>query len=167
MNDIATASDRGRRTIYTYFRTKNEIFEAVVADQSNRILADLEASIAAGRSATEKLRALIVFRIGVARENPKNYSVWYRSLFSANVKRSVAVREMVTTRLYELMDEILRAGVGSGEFDPEQARRTPGVLTMLIRGTDWTIMRQAEQEKYSLWEKDSIDFIIHGLVPKQ
>ena len=28
MNDIATASDKGRRTIYTYFKNKREIYEA-------------------------------------------------------------------------------------------------------------------------------------------
>lgn len=30
MNDIASASDKGRRTIYTYFKSKTEIFNAVV-----------------------------------------------------------------------------------------------------------------------------------------
>ena len=30
MNDIATASDKGRRTIYTYFKSKREIFNAVI-----------------------------------------------------------------------------------------------------------------------------------------
>ncbi|MDE6467203.1 MAG: TetR/AcrR family transcriptional regulator, partial [Duncaniella sp.] len=30
MNDIATASDKGRRTIYTYFKNKKEIYDAVV-----------------------------------------------------------------------------------------------------------------------------------------
>ena len=30
MNDIASASDKGRRTIYTYFRSKRDIYNAVV-----------------------------------------------------------------------------------------------------------------------------------------
>ena len=30
MNDIAVASQKGRRTIYTYFRNKEEIFLAVI-----------------------------------------------------------------------------------------------------------------------------------------
>ncbi|HRU13864.1 MAG TPA: helix-turn-helix domain-containing protein, partial [Dysgonamonadaceae bacterium] len=30
MNDIAEASKRGRRTLYTYFNSKNEIYKAVV-----------------------------------------------------------------------------------------------------------------------------------------
>jgi AcrR family transcriptional regulator len=30
MNDIAVASEKGRRTIYTYFKNKREILNAVV-----------------------------------------------------------------------------------------------------------------------------------------
>ena len=37
MNDIAEASGKGRRTIYTYFKNKNEIYWAVVeAERSCR-----------------------------------------------------------------------------------------------------------------------------------
>ena len=34
MNDIAEASGKGRRTIYTYFKNKNEIYWAVVEAES-------------------------------------------------------------------------------------------------------------------------------------
>ena len=34
MNDIATASDKGRRTIYTYFKSKREIFNAVIESET-------------------------------------------------------------------------------------------------------------------------------------
>lgn len=165
MNDIATASDRGRRTIYTYFRTKNEIFEAVVGNEASRILRDLEQAIAQQSDAVGKLRALIDFRINIARAQANSYEVWYKSLFSPNVKRSLAIREMVTSRLYQLLDEILDEGVRSGEFNAVQASRTTSALTMIVRGTDWTMMRQAEPEMYDRWHRESIDFIIDGLRP--
>lgn len=163
MNDIATASDRGRRTIYTYFRTKNEIFEAVVSSEAGKILVDLESAINNASDATGKFRALADFRINVARRYATGYEVWYKSLFSSNVKRAQAVREMVTNRLYEMLDDILDEGVKSGEFDAAQARLAPSTLTMMIRGTDWSIMRQVEQEMYDKWHRESVEFIINGL----
>lgn len=163
MNDIATASDRGRRTIYTYFRTKNDIFEAVVSAEAGKILADLKSAINSATDATGKIRALVNFRINVARRSAGGYQVWYKSLFSSNVKRAQAVREMVTKRLYEHIDEILAEGVKSGEFDPGQAQLAASTLTMMIRGSDWTIMRQVEQEMYDKWHRESVDFIINGL----
>lgn len=165
MNDIATASDRGRRTIYTYFRTKNEIFEAVVASEVNRIISDLQKTMAAETGATNRLRALINFRVNIARENLPQYEVWYKTLFSSNVKRAQAVRAMVTTQLMEIIHTILRQGVASGEFDAVQASRGASVLTMLVRGADWTIVRRSESEMelYDHWQAQCIDFIIDGL----
>ena len=42
MNDIAEASGKGRRTIYTYFKNKNEIYWAVVEAESKHLYARLE-----------------------------------------------------------------------------------------------------------------------------
>ncbi len=36
MNDIAAASEKGRRTIYTYFKSKREIYNAVIERESDR-----------------------------------------------------------------------------------------------------------------------------------
>ena len=33
MNDIALASGKGRRTLYTYFKSKEDIYDAVVQDE--------------------------------------------------------------------------------------------------------------------------------------
>ena len=40
MNDIAIASKKGRRTLYTYFKSKEEIYSAVVESELD-ILSDL------------------------------------------------------------------------------------------------------------------------------
>lgn len=45
MNDIAAASDKGRRTIYTYFKNKKEIYNAVVEQQSNVVVERLRAVV--------------------------------------------------------------------------------------------------------------------------
>lgn len=38
MNDIAAASDKGRRTIYTYFKNKREIYNAVIERESEQLV---------------------------------------------------------------------------------------------------------------------------------
>ena len=41
MNDIANASDKGRRTIYTYFKNKKEIYNAVIEQESEQMVSQL------------------------------------------------------------------------------------------------------------------------------
>ena len=61
MNDIAAASEKGRRTIYTYFKNKREIYNAVVEQQSNQIIERLRAIVDdETTNATEKLSGYIL-----------------------------------------------------------------------------------------------------------
>lgn len=162
MNDIATASDRGRRTIYTYFRTKDDIYEAVVEEEASRVLAEIDAEIAKADTPASKLRALMDYRVRLANQNPTRYEMWIKSLFSRNVQRAAIVRERVAQRLYELTDEIVNAGIAVGDFIPEQARRLPAVLTMLIRGSDTSMARDTDYAETARWLAQCSDFIIQG-----
>ena len=42
MNDIALASQRGRRTLYTYFRNKEEIYFAVIESELERLSDEMD-----------------------------------------------------------------------------------------------------------------------------
>ncbi len=164
MNDIASASDRGRRTLYTYFRTKGDIYQAVIERETERIRAELEARVAAESSPREKLRALMRTRLSITLENVHGYQLWLKSIFSNDVRRSQAVRALVADRIYEMIEEIVTAGIASNDFIPAQARRLPIMLTMVVRGTDWSITREeAEPEVIENWINSSIDFIIDGI----
>ena len=63
MNDIAQASGKGRRTLYTYFKNKNEIYLAVVESelsQLHRVLMDVSEKTL---PADEKLITFIYTRL--------------------------------------------------------------------------------------------------------
>ena len=55
MNDIAKASQRGRRTLYTYFSSKNDIYKAVIESELNGLYKKLETVIKRDISADDKL----------------------------------------------------------------------------------------------------------------
>lgn len=52
MNDIAAASAKGRRTIYTYFRNKKEIYNAVLEEESDRMVDALREVVDSGAPAS-------------------------------------------------------------------------------------------------------------------
>ena len=56
MNDIAEASDKGRRTIYTYFKNKKEIYNAVLERQSNAVIEKLKNVVDNDLPVEDKLR---------------------------------------------------------------------------------------------------------------
>lgn len=164
MNDIATASDRGRRTLYTYFRTKGDIYDAVIERETERIRTDIESEVEAQSSPRGKLRALMLSRLRITMENAHGYTLWLKSLFSSDARRAKAIRAMVADRIYEMIEEIVTAGIASGDFVPEQAERLPIMLTMTVRGTDWMIAQEENSpEEIDQWISQSVDFIIDGI----
>ena len=68
MNDIASASEKGRRTIYTYFKSKREIFNAVIESETDQLLRNLRIIVARPISADEKLREYIGCRFETMKE---------------------------------------------------------------------------------------------------
>lgn len=164
MNDIATASDRGRRTLYTYFTSKNEIYQAVIERETARIRQEIEASATANDSPAQRLRALINYRVALVQDQTRGYQVWIASLLSRDPMRSRKVRAMVADKIYEMIGQIVEDGIASGDFDPTQAQRLPAMLTMLVRGADWTVAHsEYSPHEAERWQTQCTDFIIQAL----
>ncbi len=59
MLDIANASDKGRRTIYTYFKNKREIHQAVIERESDQAVAREREILNGAHTAREKLEMIL------------------------------------------------------------------------------------------------------------
>lgn len=64
MNDIAQASRKGRRTLYTYFKSKNEIFLAVVESELDQLYKVLLEVTSRNIPADDKLVAFHLCSLG-------------------------------------------------------------------------------------------------------
>ena len=62
MNDIAIAAEKGRRTIYTYFKNKRDIYNAVIESESEIVLKRLKDIAALPIPADQKLMEFIFQR---------------------------------------------------------------------------------------------------------
>ena len=68
MNDIAQASGKGRRTLYTYFKSKEEIYYAVIESELERLSDKLDEVAARKIRPQEKIIELIYMHLSQIRE---------------------------------------------------------------------------------------------------
>ncbi len=166
MNDIATASDKGRRTIYTYFRNKREIYNAVIERESEQLVSQLRSLLdSPGLSTVEKLRRGLEIRMNVTSQTLGRPDP-IRSLFSRDLRRIDRVRRLASAKEMEILNEILDRGVREGVFYSEQGKRLPELLRLIMQGNDMISISDhtAGHMQYpSIAHADIIDFIIHGL----
>lgn len=168
MNDIAEASDKGRRTIYTYFKNKNEIYNAIVETESDALLSRLREVVNSQMEPRQKLAQYLRVRFEVlACLTPsKDY---LSTLISSEARRWEKVRKKSIEKELDLFQLVIDEGVRSGEFDSMQAQRLPAVQTVVVQaicgGGDNSAFDALGCSIVELKEK-IIDFIIHGVSMK-
>ena len=86
MNDIALASKKGRRTLYTYFKSKEDIYLAVVESQLDILLDTMKRVADKHISPDEKMLEMIYTRLDVVKE------VVYRNASGSTKKRCSSSR---------------------------------------------------------------------------
>lgn len=146
MNDIASASDKGRRTIYTYFKNKHDIYNAVVESESDKILINLRLIVARPIAAEEKLREYVAVRFETMREIvSRNGSL--RAGFFRDFRKVDRARKVIFQKEIALLREILEEGVEKGEFDISDINHTSVIITHMIQGLDVTYIRDSLSDK--------------------
>lgn len=146
MNDIASASDKGRRTIYTYFKNKRDIYNAVVESESDKLLMNLRLIVAKQISAEEKLREYVAVRFETMREIvSRNGSL--KAGFFRDLRKVDRARKLISKKEIAMLREILEEGVEHGEFQIRDLNHTSVIITHMIQGLDVTYIRDSLSDK--------------------
>ena len=169
MNDIASASDKGRRTIYTYFKNKRDIYNAVVESESDKLLVNLRLIVAKQASAEEKLREYVDVRFETMREIvSRNGSL--RAGFFRDVRKVDRARKHISKKEIALLREILEEGVKAGEFEIKDMENAAIIITHTIQGLDVTYIRDSLSDQGIDQENLAEDFsrlLLNGLLKRR
>lgn len=166
MNDIATASDKGRRTIYTYFKNKREIYNAVIEQESDRIVSKLREVLSMNLSPLGKLETFLTYRFSTMNDTLVRQDN-IRTFFTRDMKRVDRIRKLASTKETEILRKIIDEGIASGEFKPEQTERIFSLIQMISHGIDLTYLRENISETTTPASADAraqvIAYIIEGI----
>ncbi|MCH5346636.1 MAG: TetR/AcrR family transcriptional regulator [Muribaculaceae bacterium] len=169
MNDIANASDKGRRTIYTYFKNKREIYDAVIERESEQLVMRLREVVALDLEPQEKLRRYLLTRFEIVDETVHHHDSALRSLFRGDFRRIDRIRRLAVAKERDLFDSIITQGVNAGVFDSEQASLIGDVETIIFQGVDYSHFRNNFSQIRTTPESlrvSVIDFIVNGLLKR-
>jgi AcrR family transcriptional regulator len=115
MEDIANSMGKGKSTLYYYFQGKTEIFEAVVEEELNNLLRLTTQAINMATTAKDKLKAYSRTRARLMDKFHNLSSVVYEDIFN-HIGVVLKLKQKHDEIQIELLKEILKCGVLSGEF---------------------------------------------------
>lgn len=140
MNDIAVASKKGRRTLYTYFKSKEDIYMAVVESELEMLSGAMEKVAEQDIAPDTKILRLIethldsikmvVFRNGTLRAS-----------FFRDIWRVEAVRKNFDRTETKLFRQVLTEGKEKGIFDIDNVNIVADIVHYCVKGIEAPYIR--------------------------
>lgn len=135
MNDIAVASGKGRRTLYTYFNSKEEVYSAVIESELERLSDKLDEVAAMKMRPLDKVIELIYTHLIMIRETVvRNGNL--RAEFFRNIWMVEKVRKKFDDYEIDLFRKVYLEGKVDGEFDIDDVNLVADITHYCIKGLE-------------------------------
>lgn len=135
MNDIAVASGKGRRTLYTYFNSKEEVYSAVIESELERLSDKLDEVAAMKMRPLDKVIELIYTHLSMIRETVvRNGNL--RAEFFRNIWMVEKVRKKFDDYETDLFSKVYQDGKADGEFDIDDVNLVADITHYCIKGLE-------------------------------
>jgi len=140
MNDIAVASQKGRRTLYTYFKSKEEIYMAVVESELEMLSEALE-KVASEKIAPDlKILKMIETHLDTIKLIVRRNGT-LRASFFRDIWRVERVRRKFNLNEINLFRQILIEGKEQGLFNVDNVDILANILHYCIKGIEVPYIR--------------------------
>lgn len=135
MNDIAVASGKGRRTLYTYFNSKEEVYSAVIESELERLSDKLDEVAAMKMRPLDKVIELIYTHLIMIRETVvRNGNL--RAEFFRNIWMVEKVRKKFDDYEIDLFRKVYQEGKADGECDIDDVNLVADITHYCIKGLE-------------------------------
>lgn len=140
MNDIAVASKKGRRTLYTYFKNKEQIYLAVVESELEVLSDTMEKVVRKPIAVNLKVLELINTHLDLIKMLVYRNGT-LRAGFFRDIWRVEAVRKRFDAKEVSLFREVLQEGKDMHLFGIDDVEITADILHYCIKGMEVPYIR--------------------------
>lgn len=135
MNDIAKASGKGRRTLYTYFNSKDDVYYAVIEGELERLSDKLDEVAAKKIRPLDKVIELIYTHLSMIKETViRNGNL--RAEFFRNIWMVEKVRKNFDEDELEIFRKVYTEGKVAGEFEIDNVELVADITHYCIKGLE-------------------------------
>jgi AcrR family transcriptional regulator len=140
MIDIAEEAGLSRRTLYSYFESKVEVFQAVVNNEVEKILAQLSDIAKQNMPVQQKIVEFIFGYFRLVKETVDRNGT-LRSGFFRNAWGLEHFRKAFDLKQKQMLQDIISEGKTTGVFDVVSVRRTAEIMHNCMRGFEAPYIR--------------------------
>lgn len=162
MEDVARACEVGRRTIYTHFRTKDDLYQAVIAYEIKKMQEGLQEVVKEDISPDDKLHKYVFRRFEILKalvsKNPA-----MRKDFMRNHSRVEAMRRELDAAEKEMISAIIFEGNRKGMFQVLKPQLFSFALLQTLKGLEVALISQSFNDECMEILKSFHDVLMNGV----
>ena len=162
MNDIAEASKKGRRTLYTYFKSKDEVYKDVIENEVNLVIEALEENAKKTMEAFEKLKNHIFIHLDSIK-NSVTRNGTLRADFFRDIYEVERSRRRMDVAELKLIKNILDEGLKSGNFKEMDSEMLSTIILYSLRGLEIPYIRQNLSSEFDKNKHEIVEFVFRGI----
>jgi AcrR family transcriptional regulator len=156
IDEIAIQSGFGKATLYYYFKSKEEVFSAILTNGWQKLWLDLEPTIAESYKSPREMFLNLLLKIS---DNVKARPGLFEFLFNAPKKHVFESKPWAKyqERIYSVIHTIIEEGIALGEFP----NADPKVLFKALGGLFMGLVLMGEKKV----SKKDIEKMLNELIP--
>ena len=166
MEEIASTSQMGKSSIYYYFKSKEEIFRAVVEFEAMMLKERLSRIIGKNNSPPDRLKAYILFRLHHVRTLENFYAALNEETLShmgfiLDIRRNFEIEEQ------QLVGEILEDGMKQGVFQLSSSKIGAIAISTMMKGLELPLLLdEAHKTDREELMEDLIRVLLYGILKR-
>jgi AcrR family transcriptional regulator len=167
MNDIALASKKGRRTLYTYFKSKEDVYFAVIESELDMLIETMKMVANKDMSPDIKILELIYTHLDAIKEVVHRNGTLHADFFR-DIKKVERTRMRFNYNEKLIFRKVLLEGVEKGVFDVEDVEVYADILHCCVKGIEVLYIRgRIGKGKDSSTMKRYVKNIVNGAFGKR
>jgi AcrR family transcriptional regulator len=168
MEDIAREAGKGKSTLYYYFKSKEEIFDAIIRSEKDDFFEVLQKAIAREPTAIRKFQAFQSIRFEKIREVVNLYSVLINETREGTTENGqmCSWRKRYDDKESNILKSILRFGTATGEFraiSDADLDRLAFIFTSAQRGIEMDLIMYDKVAEAEGLLKLLLDLVLNGI----
>lgn len=165
MMDVARASGLGRRTLYMYYKTRDDLYSAVVKSEIELIIDRLQEVMKTNISPDKKFLRFVAVRMQALEELVRrNRSI--RSDFLNDQSRIEEIRRELDVQEKAYLAKILTEGNNRGTFRIENPEITAAIAHTTIKGFEPAFIRDDFGSNYQATLNLCTKILFQGIKPQ-
>lgn len=163
MEEIARAAGKGKSSIYYYFGSKEEIFEAVVIKEARLMKRELSNVIRESADPLEKLRNYILVRMKTFHQ----LSNFYKAIFDEGLSHFDFIektRQKYDQQEINTLKSIFLEGMKSGQFKREDPELVAIAIIRALKGLEIPLFWTQVNDNVEITTGEFLNILFYGIV---